>query len=81
MPESYLSSQSHKPFESESIQSHQKFFRVESESSHDLVKSSHKNCRVIGLQARVNVESHKIKHFSYVVSFVNMKMFTPVCSI
>jgi len=30
--ESFLSSQSHKPFESESSQSHLKLFRVESES-------------------------------------------------
>ena len=32
MSKSFLSSQGHKPFESESSQSHLKFFRVESES-------------------------------------------------
>ena len=37
VPEPFLSSQSHKPFESESL----KIF-----SSHDLVGSSHKNCRI-----------------------------------
>jgi len=40
VPESFLSSQSHK---SESSQSHQKVL----ESSHDMVESSHKNCRAI----------------------------------
>jgi len=29
-------------------------------------ETSHKNCWVIGLQARVNVKSNKISHFSYV---------------
>ena len=62
VPESFLSSQSHKPFESESS----KFF---SSQSHDLVESSHKNCRVIGLQARVNVESHEISHFFYYIFY------------
>jgi len=48
VPESFLSSQSHKPFESESSQSHPKFFRVESESWLGRVESesSHKNCRI-----------------------------------
>ena len=47
VPESFLSSQSHEPFESESSQSNLKFCRVESEFSHDLVgsESSHKNGR------------------------------------
>jgi len=52
VPESFLSSQSHKPFESESNQSHLKIFQVESKSSLWLGRvgseSSHKNCRVIG---------------------------------
>jgi len=61
------SSQSHKPFESESSQNHLKIFRVVSESSHDLVESERvtktvRSLRVIGLQARVNVQSHKIKN-------------------
>jgi len=66
------SSQSHKPFEAESSQSHLKFFRIESESSHDLVESSQSRVtrivewlQVIGLQAGVNVESHDISHFFY----------------
>jgi len=49
-------------------QSHLKFFRVESETWLGRVESesSHKNVesfRVIGLQTRVNVESHEISHF------------------
>jgi len=36
---SFLSSQSHKPFESESS-------KIFSSQSHDLIESSHKNCRV-----------------------------------
>ena len=48
---------------SPSSQSDLKFFRAE---------SSHKNCRVIGLQARVNVESHEIWHFFYDI-FCTMK--------
>ena len=47
VPESFLSSQSHEPFESELSHGYLKFCRVESESSHDLVESSHKNGRVI----------------------------------
>jgi len=64
------SSQSHKPFESESSQSLLKFF--ESSQSHDLVESSQswvtrtvESFRVIGLQARVNVESHEISRSFY----------------
>jgi len=64
VPESFLSSQSHKPFESEPS----KIFSSQSQS-HDLVESSHKNCRVIGLQARVNVESHEISHFFYYIFY------------
>ena len=37
--ESLFSSQSQKPFESESIHGHLKFFRVNSEPSHDVVES------------------------------------------
>ena len=40
MSESFLSSQSHKPLESEASQSHLKFFSSQSQS-HDLVESSH----------------------------------------
>jgi len=51
------------PSKLESRQGHPRFF-------HDLVKFSHKNCRaslrVIGLQARVNVNSNGIKYFPYV---------------
>ena len=71
-----MSSQSHKPFESEIfifLSSRVKFpvFRVESESSHDLVESSQsrvtrtiESLRVIGVQNRVSVQSHEISHFS-----------------
>jgi len=61
------SSQSHKPFESESSEGHLKFFRVESKTSHDLLESGQsrvtrivESLRVIGLQARVNVDSNEI---------------------
>jgi len=52
-----------------------------SQSSHDLVKPESikktvKPFQVIGLQTWVNVVSNKIKHFPYVVSFLNTKMFT-----
>ena len=40
VPESFLSSLSHKSFNSESSQSHLQFFRIESESSHDFIESS-----------------------------------------
>jgi len=56
--ESFLSSQSHKLLESESS----KIFWVESESWRCRVES----LRVIGLQARVNVESHEISRFFYI---------------
>jgi len=67
VPESFLSSQSHEPFES-----------VESESSQILSSQSRvinwssrvirmvESLRVIGLQARVNIESYKITNFSYI---------------
>jgi len=68
VPESFLSSQSHKPFELEWY----KFFQVQSEASHDLAESSQnritrtvESLQVIGLQARVNGESNEISHFSY----------------
>ena len=76
--ESYLSNHesSHKPFESESSQSHLNFFRVESESSHDLVESSQswvtksvESFRVTSLPTRVNVESNEIKHCHYYYFF------------
>ena len=67
VPESFLSSQSHKPFESESS----KIFSSQSQS-HDFVNLSLsrvtkpvESLRVIGLQARVSVESHEILHFFY----------------
>jgi len=71
--ESFLSRQSRVKVTSPSSQSHLKFCRVESESSHDLVKSSQsrvtrmvESLRVIGLQARVNVESYIFSNFSYI---------------
>jgi len=42
-----------------------------------LVELNHKNCRVIGLQARVNDESHEISHFFYEI-FYAMK-WRPTC--
>jgi len=66
----FLSSQSYKPFELEKSRSHLKFFRDESETSHDLFESCQSRAtravespRVIGLQAQVNVESKLISHF------------------
>ena len=61
MSESFLSSQSHKPLESES--SHLNFFPVESESRLCRVTRTLESLAVIGLQARVNVESHEISRF------------------
>jgi len=66
-PESFLSSQSHKPFESES--SNLNFFGVESQTVESL--------RVIDLQARVSVESHEISHFLNYI-FCAMK-WRPTC--
>jgi len=67
VPELFLSSESHKPFESEPSQGHLKFLQVKSESSHDLLQSSQgrvtrtvESLRVIGFQAQVNVESNEI---------------------
>ena len=63
-------SQNYKPFRSESSQSHQKIFRVESETSHDLDETSQsritrtvQSLRVNGLQDKVNVELNEISHF------------------
>jgi len=57
--------QSHKPLESESS-------KIFSSQSHDLVESSQsrvtrtvESLRVIGLQARVNVNSHELSCFFY----------------
>jgi len=72
VPDSFLSSQSHRPFASESSQSHLNIFRVKSESSHDLVESNQsratrtvESLRVIGLQARVNVEPTEISNITW----------------
>ena len=55
------------------------FLRVESEASHDLVESSQRRVtrtvesfRVIGVQARVNVESNEILHLSMAFSCYKM---------
>jgi len=70
--ESLLSSLSRKPFESESS----KNFSSQSQS-HDLVNSNQsritgtvESLGVIGLQARVNVESHEISRFFYNIIFL-----------
>ena len=70
--ESYLSSHESSRVTSPSNQSHLNFFRVESESSHDLVESSQsqvtksvESFRVTSLPTRVIVESHEIKHCHY----------------
>jgi len=56
---------------SPSSQSHPKFFRVVSGSSHGLVESSPgqvtrtvQSLQASGLQTRVNVESYEFSHFS-----------------
>lgn len=51
-----------------------KILCVESESSHDFfeLESGHNNLPVIGLQARVNIESNDFQQFSFVVSFFEM---------
>ena len=74
---------SHKPFESESSQSHLNFFRVKSESSHGLVESSQsrvtksvESFRVTSLPFQVNVESNEIKHCHY---FVKKNIFSFFC--
>ena len=65
VPESFLSSQNHKPFESESSQTHLKFFRVRVMTWSSRVTRTVESLRVIGLQARVNVESHEISRLFY----------------
>ena len=62
VPESFLSSQSHEPFESESSQSYLKYCRVESESSH-------KNCRVTSshwFTSSSQCRIIQISNFSYI---------------
>jgi len=59
VPESYLPSQSHL-----------NFFRVKSKSSFtwsSRVTRTVKSLQVIGLQARDNVESNEIQHFSFLL--------------
>ena len=63
--ESFLSSQSHKPFESEPSQIFSSPVRVMTWSSQSRVTSTVESLRIIGLQARVNVESHEISRFFY----------------
>ena len=70
VPESFLSSQSQVRVTIPSSQSRVIWNFVESESSHDFVKSSQsrvtrmvESLRVIGLQARVNVEPYKFQTF------------------
>ena len=53
VPESFLSHLSHKSFDSESSQSHLQFFRIESESSHDLIESEWSHDLVELNQSRV----------------------------
>jgi len=71
VPESFLSSQNHKPFESESskIFSSRVRVRVMTWSSQSRVTKTVESLRVIGLQARVNVESDEISHFSYYILY------------
>jgi len=65
--ESFLSSQSHKPFESELSKnfSSRVKVRVIIWSSQSQVTRTVESFRVVGLQARVSVESHEISHFFY----------------
>jgi len=61
VPQSFLSNQSHKPFDSESS----KIFssRVMTWSSQSQVTRTVETLRVIGLQTRFNVDSNEITHF------------------
>ena len=70
--ESFLSSQSHKPFEVESESS--KIFS--SQSRVRTWSSRVKSLRIIGLQTRVHVESNETSHFSM---FFFMKKCRPTC--
>jgi len=58
---SFLSSQSHNHFESESS----KFFSSQCHNLAESVRRTVESLRVIGLQARVNAESHEISRFFY----------------
>jgi len=55
---------------SPSSQRHQKNFRVIVESWLGRVTRTVESLRVIGLQARINVESHEISHFFYDIFYV-----------
>jgi len=72
MPESCLSSQSHKPFEPESTKFFSCRLRVESWLGRVEAESSHKDCRVIVLNALVNVQSNEIKHLFCVFIWYEM---------
>jgi len=47
------------------------------ESSQSRVTKTVESLRVIGLQARVNVESHEISHFFYYISYATR--WRPTC--
>ena len=70
VPESFLSSQSHEPFESELSQSYLKFFWVESEPSHDLIESS--QSRVTTWSSHYESLVYKLESMS---SHTNFKLF------
>jgi len=61
--ESFLSSQSHKPLESDSSKIFSSRVRIMTWSSR--VTRAVESLRIIGLQARVNVKSHEISRFFY----------------
>jgi len=71
VPETFLSSQNHKPFESESSQLHLKFFRVRvmTWSSQSRVTKTVDSLLVIGLQARVSVVSSHMKFHIFSITF------------
>jgi len=82
--ESFLSSQSHKPFESESSQSYPKFFRVESESESWLGRleseSSHENCRVTSSHWFASSSQCRVtRNFTYFLRHFFALKWRPTC--
>jgi len=69
-------SQNHKPFKSGSSQSHPKLFRVESESSHDLVESSQSQytTNVESLICKLESMSSQIKFHIFSMTFLRYEM-------
>ena len=80
--ESFLSSQSHKHFESESSQSHLKIFRVESKSWPGWVESefSHKNCRVTSSHWFASASQCRVtRNFTFFLRHFFVMKWRPTC--